>query len=164
MSWGRHCVTPHTTSLAGQTPVRPSVRPPSVRPPSVRRPSVRPSVRRPSVRPSVYLNGWVCVTLQPPKPRQIVSVSWNVDACTTGAPLGSNDTFVDLGGGHGRVALQVVLTTSAGALSIELSSTRHGAAEVAAANLRKSMPEAGARLNLVHGNIENATIWSQGTF
>ena len=27
MSWGRHCVTRDTTSLAGQTPVRPSVRP-----------------------------------------------------------------------------------------------------------------------------------------
>ena len=35
----------------------------------------RPSAVRPSVRPSVsyyYPNGWVCVTLQPPRPRQIV--------------------------------------------------------------------------------------------
>ena len=53
-------------------PGRPSGRP-SVRP-SVRRPSaVRPSVRPSAVRPSYhyYPNGWVCVTLQPLKPRQI---------------------------------------------------------------------------------------------
>ena len=78
---GKGWMGPYNT----QKPVRPSVRPPSVRPPSVR-PSVHPSVRRPSVRPpsvrrpsvrrpsvrlsvrpSVYPNGWVCVTLQPPK-------------------------------------------------------------------------------------------------
>ena len=48
-----------------QNPVRSSaVRPPSVRPPPVRPPSVRPSY--------YYPNGWVCVTLQSAKPRQIV--------------------------------------------------------------------------------------------
>ena len=67
---GKRWMGPYNT----QKPVRPSVRPSAVRP-SVRRPSaVRPSAVRPSVRPSYYYypNGWVCVTLQPPKPRQIV--------------------------------------------------------------------------------------------
>ena len=85
--------TPHplVTMVRGMGPttpktpsVRPSIRPPSVRPFAVR-PSVRPSaVRRPSVRPSYYYypNGWMCVTLQTLKPRQIVTVSWNDDAYT----------------------------------------------------------------------------------
>ena len=60
-------------SVRRPSAVRPSVRRPSVRPPSVRRPSVhRPSVRPCAVQPAYYPNGWVCVTLQTPKPRQIV--------------------------------------------------------------------------------------------